>query len=38
MANYEEAKIKLTNCQLDKLKWRLKPTLIITKTNFQGEE
>lgn len=38
MANYEETKVKLTNYQLKKLKSRLKTTLIITKTNFQGEE
>ena len=42
MANYEEARIKLTNTQLNKLKSEAKnktgTTLRITKKNFQDEE
>ena len=41
MANYEEAKVKLTNTQLNKLKSAAKKitesTLRITKKNFQDE-
>ena len=45
MANYEEARVKLTNTQLNKLKSeskkkkkKAKTTLRITKKNFQDEE
>ena len=42
MVNYEEARVKLTNTQLNKLKSAAKnetgTTLRITKKNFQGEE
>ena len=42
MANYEEARVKLTNTQLNKLKFPVKKktgaTLRITKKNFQDEE
>ena len=42
MANYEEARVKLTNTQLNKLKSAAKnttgTTLRTTKKNFQGEE
>ena len=42
MANYEEARVKLTNTQLKKLKSAAKcktgVTLRITKNNFQEEE
>ena len=42
MANYEEARVKLTNTQLNKLKSEAKNqtgrTLKITKKNFQDEE
>ena len=42
MANYEEARVKLTNTQLNKLKSPVKKktgaTLRITKKNFQDEE
>ena len=42
MANYEEARVKLRNTQLSKLKSAAKnntgKTLRITKKNFQGEE
>ena len=34
MANYEEVKVTLIDCQLKKLKSRLKKLII----NFQGEE
>ena len=41
MASYEEAKVKLTNSQLSKLKSTAKnkadTTLIITKQNLQDE-
>ena len=42
MVNYEEARVKLTNTQLSKLKSTAKiktgTTLRITKKNFQDEE
>ena len=42
MVNYKEARLKLTNSQLDKLKSAAKnktgTTLRITKENFQDEE
>ena len=42
MANYEEARVKLTNTYLNKLKSAAKnktlTTLRITKKNFQDEE
>ena len=42
MTNYEEARVKLTNCQLNKLNSAAKnktgTTLRITKKNFQDEE
>ena len=42
MVNYEEARVKLTNTQLNKLKSAAKnktgTTLRITEKNFQGEE
>ena len=42
MANYEEAKVKLTSTQLNKLKSSVKnktrTTLKITKKKFQDEE
>ena len=42
MANHEEARVKLTNAPLSKLKSAAKAktgtTLRITKTNFQKEE
>ena len=42
MVNYEEAKVKLTNTRLNKLKAAIKnmtwTTLRITKKNFQREK
>ena len=42
MANYEKARVKLTNTQLDKLKYAVKSktgtTLRITKKKVQDEE
>ena len=42
MTNYEEARVKLTNCQLNKLNSAAKnktgTTLRITKKNFQDEQ
>ena len=42
MANYEEARVKLTNIPLNQLKYAIKnktgTTLRITKKNFQDEE
>ena len=42
MTNHEEARVKLTNCQLNKLNSAAKnktgTTLRITKKNFQDEE